>query len=205
MKRLLCLTAILLVAACAAFADIAKPIPVKTPEPAPQNEATLLIRLDENETQARLLIPKDQIKQLRAALDEIDDQTDAAAAVTKPGAFSRTQTAVSGIFLSLALVVGGVWFVRSGKSATKTGKVLVIFAVMAGAASAATFVYANAGPPAILRQISSPLFNYKTFGYWKRASGRIKVEATDNPAFELRVPVTDDWGKEKSDKVKTEE
>jgi hypothetical protein len=167
-------------ASLAAFADIARPdkTPKNTPKPK-GIDSSMTIRLDREAKEARLLIPRSQLKQLRAELEQMDDDGDNTAAVTD--GFGRTQTIVSGMFLSLALVFGGMWFVRSGKSATRTGRSLFILAVLAGLGSAATFVYANAGPPSEARSITGKMFSQSVhiynFGY-----GRVKLEAS--PASE---------------------
>lgn len=57
----------------------------------------------------------------------------------------------------------------------------------------ATIVYANAGLPPELRQITSKLFDKKVFGYWNSAGGKIKIQISDtaqNP--ELIVPDVSD-------------
>jgi len=188
MKRIICLTTLVLLAAVAVFADIARPDPTKTPKPTKGVTTTMLIRLDRNATDAKLIIPKSQIKQLRAELEQLDDDSDNTAAVTQPSSFSRTQTIVSGAFLSLALVFGGMWFVRSGKAATKSGKTFVILAVLAGTGAAATFVYANAGPPPEARTITGKMFSQSVHMY-KFGSGKIKVETSaTGDAVEFIVP-----------------
>lgn len=178
MKRLICLAAITVVAAVAAFANIARPEPTKTPKPnsAKSIVTEMDIRIDADAKEATLIIPKSQIKQLRAQLDEMDDASDNTAAVTNPS-FSRTQTIMSGAFLSLALVFGGVWFMRSGRAASKTAKTLVIIAVAGAVVGTATFAYANAGPPAEARRITdkmfSPAVNMYGFGW-----GEVRVETS---------------------------
>jgi hypothetical protein len=180
MKRFICLSAFVLIASLAAFADI--PGPDKTPKNALKTKSvdtSMTIRLDRDATEARLLIPKSQLKQLRAELEQMDDSSeDTAAANTGIG---RTQTIVSGMFLSLALVFGGIWFVRSGKVSTRTGKSLVITAMLAGVGSAATFIYANAGPPSDARNITGKMFSQSVHLY-KFGYGRIKLETS--PASE---------------------
>ena len=147
----------------------------------------MFIRLDRNAKEARLIIPKSQIKKLRAELEQLDDDSDNTAAITEPGIFTRTRTIVSGMFLSLALVFGGVWFVRSGKAATRSGKALVVAFVTLGVASAATLVYANAGPPPEARSITSKMFSQYVLSYGF-GSGKIKLETGDTAQVELIVP-----------------
>ncbi len=189
MKRIICLSMLILLTSVAAFSDIA---PEKTPKvkPTPKfkmtnTTMTMTIRMDANAKEAVLRIPKSQLKHL-AELEGEDSDSDNTAAVA--GSFSKTQTIVSGAFLSLALVFGGMWFVRSGKSATKAGKTLVVLAVITAAGSAATLVYANAGPPSALRSISNKLFDKKTFQYWNFASGSIRVETSPGDTIDLIVP-----------------
>ncbi|MEO6050541.1 MAG: hypothetical protein ABIP78_04325 [Pyrinomonadaceae bacterium] len=189
MKRLICTTTILLLASIAAFADIARPETTIKPTPKPKSvSASMTIRLDRNATEATLRIPKSQIKQLRAELEQMDDGSDNIAAVS--GSFSRTQTIVSGVFLSLAFVFGGMWFVRSGKAATKIGKGLIILAAIAGIGSAATLVYANAGPPSEARSITGKMFSHSVHLY-KFGYGKIKLETKadgSGEGIELIVP-----------------
>ncbi len=185
-----------LLVSVAALADIARPQPPKEPKPNSSKsiETGMSIRLDSEAKEARLIIPKSQIKQLRAQLNQLDDGSDNTAALISPGSFSRTQTIVSGSFLSLALIFGGIWFVRSGKSATKTGKGLVVLAVVAGIVSAATLVYANAGPPQEARSITGKMFTQAVHMYgtgW----GTVKLEAGDKNQIELIVPNPPDKSK----------
>ena len=188
MKQLLCLTTMVLLTCVATVADIARPEPTKAPKPAKGVNTTMMIRLKSDATEAKLVIPKSQIKQLRAELEQMDDDSDNTANVTTPSNFSRTQTIVSGMFLSLALVFGGMWFVRSDKTTTKTGKTFVILAVLAGIGSAATFVYANAGPPPEARSITGKMFS-QAVHYYKFGSGKIRVETkADGDSIELIVP-----------------
>lgn len=165
-----------------AFADIRlpdTPKPTATPKPQKSIDSNITIRLDQNATEATLIIPKDQIKQLRAQLDGLDDTNEPILT------FSRTQTIVSGLFLSLAIVFGGVWFSRRGKP----NKTLVAGAVLFLLGSAATIVFANIGPPNDLRSISGKLFDKKVFSGWNRASGKIKVKVADTGnTIEMIVP-----------------
>ena len=179
MKRLTALTAIVLLSSAAGFADIARPEPAKTPKAAPVSSVAtnMSIRLDPDAKEARLIIPRSQLKLLRAQLDDMDAAEDSTAAVTAPSGFSRTQTAMTGVFLSLALVFGGMWFVRSGKAGTRTAKALVVILTIAGIASAATFVYANAGPPAAARSITGKMFadSVHMYGF---GFGMVKLETS---------------------------
>jgi len=190
MKRIALLLTVLAAAAVAALADIAPPKQEKTPKPKPGVSTTMFIKLDRNATEPVLRIPKSQIKQLRAELEQMDDSEDNTAAVQATSdstLFSRTQTVVSGMFLSLALVLGGIWFVRSGKTSQAKGKALMALTV---ATAAASVVYANIGPPPEARSITSALFTQGVHRY-KQASGKIKLETMTEPnrdVVELIVP-----------------
>lgn len=186
MKRKLCLIIVSLLAATVAFADIARPDKTPNRVKKPKGIATTMsIKLDRNATEATLIIPKTHIKQLRAELERLDD--DNTAAVTEND-FSRLQTIVSGMFLSLAFVFGGIWFVRKGKSQPNTAKTLVVVAGLAAFGSAATLVVANVGPPPEARTINSKMFSQAVHLY-KQGSGKITLEASgDSDYVQLIVP-----------------
>ncbi|SRR5258708_21380800 len=199
MKRIICLTALVLLASTVVFADLLQPKPEKTPKVKPSKsiEMNMTIHLKSDATEAKLLIPKSAVKQLRAALDDMDDDNNATAEVTT-GSLSQTQTIASGTFLSLSFVFGGIWFIRSGKAATKSGKTLVILAVIAGVGSAATLIYANAGPPPEARSITGKMFS-QSMHIYNFGSGKIKLETKDDLyGVDLIVP-------DPPDKPKTDE
>lgn len=171
------------------YGDVARP---ETPRPTPKAKAEqlldteLYIRLDADAKDAKLLIPRSEVKQLRAALEQMDDGDDNTAAVTTNG-ISRVQTIVSGFFMSLALVFGGIWFARSGKLASKGTRAAVIGVAIAGIATAATFVYANAGPPADARSITGKMFS-QALHYYNFGSGHIKLGISNDDRVTLIVP-----------------
>lgn len=188
MKFFLSLCAALAIFSMAAFADVRLPdTPKPTPEPKQKKalESNLTIRLDKNASEAKLIIPKSQLKLLRAELEELDNESDN----TASAGFTKTQTIVSGLFLSLAFVFGGVWFARSRKMDGKINKTIAAGAILFLVGSAATIVFANAGPPTQLRNISGKLFNRETFGGWNSAYGKIKIEtAASGSGIVLIVP-----------------
>lgn len=186
MKKILCLSLVILIGAVVGFADIARPPePAKTPKPKGL-DATLQISMRSNVSVATLRVPKSQLKSLRAQLEELDDENEATASAST---FSRTQTIVSGSLLSLALLFGGVWFARSGRSATKGGKATVALIVTVGIAAATTLVYANVAPPRA-SQINGKLFDKKMFEPYGFASGKIKVvvDNSTTKVYSLEVP-----------------
>jgi hypothetical protein len=187
MKKLIVIVAAGLLFTVAAFADVAKPEKPKDEQAKPSYETTLDIRLRADAKEAKLIIPRSQIKQLRAQLDALDSGSENTAAITNSG-LSGTQTIMSGLFLSLAILFGGVWFMRTGR-ANSTASKGVIAAVVLSCIASASFVFANAGPPAEARTITgkmfSPAMHMYGFGW-----GKIKVETTDddNDRITLIVP-----------------
>lgn len=183
MRRILMFFAVVLSFVSMAFADV--PRPDKPAKPAKSINTVLSIRLDRDAREARLIIPRDQIKQLRAELDQLDGGSDDTAAVT--GVFTRTQTIVSGALLSFAFVFGGMWLVRSGRQSSKT---IVTAAVLLMLGSIATLVYGNAGPPPEARSITGKMFSQSVHMY-KGGFGAIKLEVADTPSSpQLIVPDT---------------
>lgn len=189
MKRMALLGVLILMTSVCIFADIARPEPTKTPKTGSKKSIVtgMSIKLDADAKEARLIIPKSQIKELRAAIDQMDDGSDNTAAVTSTGSFTRTQTIVSGVFLSMAIVFGGLWFVRSGRASTKAGKTLVVLTALAALGSAATFVYANAGPPAEARSITGKMF-VPAMHMYNGGWGTVRLETGDQTQIELIVP-----------------
>jgi len=182
MKRIVGAGVVVLLFYVAAFADIAPIKPAKTKK---SIDANLTIRLEKDAKQARLVIPKSAIRELRAQLDGLDqDGSNVTTAAITGG--TRIQTIMAGVFLSLAIVFGGVWFTRSKKIGTKTAAVIAL-AMLSGAV--VTLIYANAGPPPEARSITGKLFAPSVHIY-NFASGPIKIETTDEQhgGVELIVP-----------------
>ena len=180
MNKLISIVGMTLFVSIYCFADIARPnnSQARTPKPKASIETTLDIRLRADEKEAKLIIPKSQIAQLRAQLETLDDGSNNAAAFTSGTGISGLQTVISGLFLSLAIVYSGIWFMRSGRATPIAGKGVVAAVVLCCIASA-TFVFANAGPPAEARSITGKMFSQAMHIYgfgW----GKIKVETTDD-------------------------
>lgn len=188
MKRAITAGVLSLMFCVAAFADIA---PVKPAKAKKSMDANLTIRLDKDAKQARLIIPKSAVRELRAQIDDLDQDGNVTAAASINGV-TRIQTIMAGAFLSLAIVFGGVWFTRSKKISTKTAAAIAV-AILSGAV--VTFVYANAGPPPEARSITGKLFAPSVHIY-NFASGPIKIETTDDArGVELIVPDTQETPK----------
>lgn len=183
-KKLL-LPLLILMFAATSFGDIARPDKtpkgVKTPTAV---DAYLSIKLDRDAKEAKLIIPRDQLKALRAEIDSIPDDGTTAAV----GGISRLQTIVSGAFISLALVFAGIWFARSGRLYTKRGKAAAAGLLIAITGTMAAVVYGNAGPPAEARSITGKMFSQAVHIY-KFGGGRIKLEVSDTEeGLQLIVP-----------------
>lgn len=181
MKRITSLVLFMLMFAVAAVANIRQPDLPKSKV----IDTNLSIRIDSTAKEARLIIPKSQLKQLRAEIEQLDEDSNTAA--VQNFNFTRTQTIVSGMFLTLAFVFGGVWFART-KGASKTGKTLAVGAVVFASGAFATIVFANAGPPNV-RSITGKIFSQSVHTY-KQASGKIKLE-TSNDSKDVRLIVPD--------------
>ena len=176
------------VLAVAAIADV--PRPQNSPKAAKKNpsiETHLSIRLDRQATEATLILSKDQLKQLRAELDGLES---GAGDKSAGAGISQVQTIVSGLFISLAMVFAGVWFVRSGKLSTNSGKAAAASFVLLSGGALATMVYANAGPPAEARSITGKMFSQALHVY-KFGGGAIKLEISadaSNPVLIVPDP-----------------
>jgi len=185
-ERVFILVAAVLVLTVVGLADI--PRPDRTPSPKKQAKSvdtTMEILLDGEAKEARLIIPKSQVSKLRAALDEMDGGGEPMAVASTS---SRTQTIVSGLFLSLALVVGGVWFVRSGKVSSTAAKTAIVLAVTAGLLSTASLVYGDIAPPTEARSITGKMFSQYVHEL-KQGSGKIKLEVSSTArSVQLIVP-----------------
>jgi hypothetical protein len=196
MKKILGLCLTLAVLSIVSLANGAPPKATPKPKANKSIETTLLVRIDRNAKEAKLIIPKGQLKQLRAQLDDLDDSLDTTASLS----FTKTQTIVSGLFFSLAFVFGGVWLARTGKIDTKAGKILVIGSVLFLSGAVATIVYANAGPPPEARTLTNKFFSQGVNSY-KFGSGKIKLEVSETAQSpELIVPDVPDEKKPNSEK-----
>ena len=188
MKRTFLFLAMLLLAS-AAYADIPRPDATPRGNKAKPIDTYLSIELDKDAKEARLLIPRSQVSEFRAQLDAMDNGADDTAA-SSAGSFTRLQTIVSGVFLSLAMVFGGIWFARSGKLSARASKSAAAAMVIFAGGAFAAMVYGNAGPPAEARSITGRMFG-SAMHLYKFGGGKIKLEISDterNPR--LIVPDT---------------
>lgn len=192
MKKILSLLIFALLFSIVIFADVRVDTPKPTPKPNSSKsiDTILNVRIDRQANEAKLIIPKSQLKQLRAELEELDDNSDDRLAFS----FTKTQTVISGMFLSLAFVFGGVWLVRSKKVNSKASKALVIGSVLFLSGAVATIVYANAGPPPEARTLTGRFFSEGVNTY-KFGSGKIKLEVS--PTEKSPILIVPDIPKDK--------
>ena len=177
MKKLTLLFAFVMLLTTAAVADVRLPdTPKPTPSPKTEVKAmqrNLTIRITPNVEETTLEIPKDAIKGLRAAMENIDNNGIANAGTTGGFNITPTQTLMSGLFLSLALTVGGVWFFKS-KPVGNAPKIAAGLLAAMFFGGCATLIFANAPPPPI-KGINADLFAGKLQSNWSGANGSIKV------------------------------
>lgn len=174
MKNVIGIFVILFILTASAFADIKPPLrpptPSVTPTKAAPNEARMAISVSRYEDEATLVITKGMIEKINAALKAKGEK--AIVAEAGPAGIASTQTIVGGLFLSLALVFGGVWLARSGRTVSKPALGIVAFAVVG---MAATLVMGNV--PAPKRIPLSEAVNEKLAGFV--ASGKVKIMLVD--------------------------
>ncbi len=181
----------------ATFADIRMP---DTPKPTPTpkgKQVEMYISITNEVSEPTLVIKKGSIKELKAILEEAenledntamiqpeDNQNQANTAQTNSGS---SQTIIGGLFLSLAFVFGGVWFVRNKPSKTVVGVFL-----LAIIGSATAMVWANVAPPRIFgisKSIFSEELNRRAY-----ASGKVRLKFSKESGSEVKllIPRKDD-------------
>ena len=107
-----------------------------------------------------------------------------AAAISAESGFLGTQTIMSGLFISLATVFGGIWFVRSKRVSNIRGQATAAVAAVFAIGGFVMMAYGNAGPPAEARTITGKMFSPAVHMYGF-GSGKIKLEVSDKE----RTPV----------------
>jgi len=182
---LLFFVALVLSTSIALRADVADPKNPRKPN-RPLN-TTLEIVPDAKTSIARLQIKRSSLNQLRAALDETETNQSVAASIIN----SAPRTIIAGLLIFLSLAAGGIFLVRSLRSAGvtrghKTAAVILVAVTTLGAA--AIISRANVGPPPGLRwwDVPSALANGES------ASGNVIVEIVPDDqstnAIKLIIP-----------------
>lgn len=175
MKNIIGTILMLSIFAVAAFADIKPPIkppPSATPAAAAANEARMAISVSRYEDQATLVITKSMIDKINAALKAKGEKALIGGGEGAAVNMASTQTIVGGLFLSLALVFGGVWLARSKGQVSKPAVGIVAFAIVG---MGANLVIGNVPPPK--RVPLSDAVNEKLQGFV--AAGKVKIMLVD--------------------------
>lgn len=165
-------------AATVILADIRVPN-TKTPTPSPT--ATLpnttkdeLQVMTANVDEATLVIPQNFIINLQKnAIDSSSSQNN----------FAATSTVVSGIFLSLAFVFGGVLLFKNNLA--KSAVSLILLGIIS---TSATIIYANTPPPPRNVKFDESFFTDKIKITYYGVIGPVKVFVTESEHFRLLVP-----------------
>jgi hypothetical protein len=185
MKKILSLVFVLVLSSMV-FADVRLP---DTPKPTPTpkgKQIYMRIQVDSAVSEPTLTISKGSLKKLKAVLDEVDlDANDNVAQIETEQAtpsVSKTQSVMAGVFLSLAFVFGGIWFVRS-KSKVALG--IIGIAILG---TAATITYANVRPPQLFK-FNSSIFSSEMGGYgYAQDKVRIKIIEQSGNDMTLSIP-----------------
>ena len=180
-SRLIALVALLLASAIPASANIAAPkVETKPPRQTTAAPLRMHLRPDAEAKEAKLIIPREVLRQLKAELDGGADSRPVAAVASGGFNFSSTQTAVAGVFLSLSLVTLGVWLTGARAHGRRASRVVsaLAFVALGGAAAGGVAVYANAGPPPVARSLTSKIL-IPDLSYWG-ASGAVKIEVSND-------------------------
>jgi hypothetical protein len=198
MKRI-AMIALILAAAIPAFADVTV---VPTPnnkecggKPCAEvnnsnNRIPMIITPRVEAKKAELVIPRRVFQQLQAQAN--GDNSSSAIGATRGLTLSTAQTVIAGLFLSLALVVGGLWFAWFGPQLGRAGKTALGLAALILIGASATMVYANIGPPPpVSRSLTSAILNPQ-IGPWD-VQGEVKVSIgpDDTNSIQLILPQKD--------------
>ena len=182
MKRIFGLISLTLLLAIAGFADVRipdrlMPTPAPTPSATPriiEKDAEMEIVISHEVTEPTLIVNKDLFRKYTSE--------------NVSGGIGSTQTIVGGLFLSLAIVFGGVWLARGKVRMPKTaiGASAAVFLCLAG-----TIAYANIPPP---RPLNKKLFTDEgSFPRSVYSKGDVKVRLSDedDPEIRLLIPAKD--------------
>jgi len=139
------------------------PAPVPIPAPAPSKEVNVVVELDPNAKEPRLIVPRSIVTK-RGALDTADDTR-----LTDADSPSQRHIIIAGIALALAVACGGLWLVRKNRL-NGTGLVLLL-AMIAGMAGGAIALANPPPPPTPPKPVPPPAVNLV-----KLYDGKVKVE-----------------------------
>jgi uncharacterized protein (DUF58 family) len=162
-----------------------------TPKPTPKGkQVEMSISVTSEVTEPTLVIKKGSIKELKAILDEaesiednlaiVQDENNQNLEVVNNKSSGSVQTVIGGLFLSLAFIFGGVWFVRGKSSKTIAG--LFLLGVFA---SATVMVLANVAPPRIFG-LNKSIFS-EELSRRASASGKVRVKITNESGSQVKL------------------
>lgn len=151
-----------------------KPKATPTPTPKDNSSKNELQIMTANVDEATLVVPQDFIKNLQLST------TDSSAS---PNSFAATSTVVSGIFLSLAFVFGGVFLFKNNSA--KAAVSLILLGILS---TSATIIYANTPPPPRNVKFDESFFTDKIKTTYYGVIGPVKVVVTESEHFRLLVP-----------------
>ena len=173
---------LLIVGFMSTFADIPSPNSNRVrrqPRPTPVN---MKIQPAESASDAKLVIPRNILQQLRASLDDTDQQ-DAASVISNN---NNSRTIIAGIFMSISIAFGGVWLMRSGATSGKLARTAAVITLI-GASGIATGIALGNAPPYFPRSLTSKILTPEL--QWSGASGKVTVEVvTDGDQITLVLP-----------------
>jgi hypothetical protein len=174
---------LLIVGFMSTFADIPSPNSNKVRRQPRPNPVTMRIQPSESASDAKLVIPRDILQQLRASLDGTDQQD--AASVTSNGEHN-SRTIIAGIFMSISLAFGGVWLMRRGATSGKLVGTTAVIALI-GASGIATGIALGNAPPYFPRSLTSKILTPQL--QWSGANGKVMVEVVaDGDQITLVLP-----------------
>jgi hypothetical protein len=126
------------------FGDIARPTPSSKPGKFVTHSGLEIVP-DAKAYEARLEIPQDLFREMRAGLADVPADPNLARRI----AHSSPRTILAGVFLFMSVSFAGVWLARSRQRNQKIIAAVVLAAALLGAATIIT--KANAGPPGYVR------------------------------------------------------
>lgn len=175
---------ILLAGAVLTFGDIARP--KESPAPVVRGKVvfstSMAVVPDGKAYEARLQIPRDNLRYLIAALDNVPADDSLGQSIVR----NSTRTIMAGLFMFLAVSFGGVWLARSGHSRNqKAVAAVVIGAALMGATAMVT--RANAGPPPRVRWRNLP----QNLNQGIATTGSVEIEIVpEGNGIKLIVPLS---------------
>jgi hypothetical protein len=162
---------LLLIGFVSTRADVPTPNSNRVRRQSRPNPIYMQIQPAESAGDAKLVIPRDILQQLRASLDDTDQQD--AASVTSNGR-QNSRTIIAGIFLSISLAFGGVWLMRSGATSGKLARTAAVITLIGASGVATGIALGNAGPPPLARSLTSKILTPEL--QWWGAYGKVTVE-----------------------------